>query len=101
MSMTVCGQRKIDTALIVEKCIKDPVIVSHFRTVVEDSEAQCSNKTLLSDLMTSIIKLYVRVRSFSYAKDIIQRFKVKEQLVKSKALRKEIKRSSNNPQVQE
>ena len=100
-NVAVCGQRKIDTALIVEKCIKDPEVVSHFRTVVEESETHCCNKTLLSDLLTSIIKLYVRVRSFSYAKDIIQRFKVKDKLLKSKALRKEIKRSGNNPQAQE
>ncbi len=96
-----CGQRKINTALEVEKCVKDPEIVSHFNTIVEESETDCNDKTLLSDLLTSIIKLYVRVRSFSYAKDIIQRYKVKEKLVKSKALRKEIQRSSSNPNVQE
>ena len=101
LNVAVCGQRKIDTALIVEKCIKGPEVVSHFRTVVEESETHCCNKTLLSDLLTSIIKLYVRVRSFSYAKDIIQRSKVKDKLLKSKALQKEIKRSGNNPQAQE
>ena len=69
---------KSTQSFILEKCSKDPEIVSHFRTVVGESETDCSNKTLQSDLLTSIIKLYVRVRLFSYAKDIIQRFKVKD-----------------------
>ncbi|XP_065060266.1 uncharacterized protein LOC135687598 [Rhopilema esculentum] len=71
--------------------------ISHYQAVLEDSEVDCYNKTLLFDLLTSIIKLHVRVRSFSYAKDVIQRFKVRDRLSKSRALRKEIKRSSSNP----
>ena len=40
----------------------------------------------------SIINLYVRFRSFSLAKDIIEKYKVNAKKIKAKALRKEISR---------
>lgn len=99
----VCGQRSINVDLIVTNCVKDSEVYSIFNTIVESSELNCvEDKHFISDLLTSIIKLYVKVRSFSYAKDIIQKFKVKDKSVKdkAKALRKELKRSSEKPDEQ-
>ena len=45
------------------------------------------------DVLHCIINLYVRVRSFSTARDIIQKYKVKSKQNKNKSLRKEISRS--------
>jgi uncharacterized C2H2 Zn-finger protein len=42
--------------------------------------------------LENIIKLYIKVRSFSYARDYISKFKIKQKAAKSKALRKELKR---------
>ena len=43
------------------------------------------------DVLHNIIQMYVRVHSFSFANDIIQKHKMK---LKSKALRKDISRAS-------
>ena len=50
-----------------------------------------SNKLCLEN----IIKLYLKVCSFSYAKDYISKFNIQRKAAESKALRRELKRSSN------
>ena len=50
-----------------------------------------SNKLCLEN----VIKLYLKVRSFSYAKDYISKFNIQRKAAKSKALHRELKRSSN------
>ena len=47
-------------------------------------ESSCTQKLCLEN----IVKLYVRVRSFSYARHYITKYKIKEKKTKSKALRK-------------
>ena len=42
--------------------------------------------------LENIVKLYLKVRSFSYAKDYIAKYKIKEKQTKTKALRSELKR---------
>ena len=46
--------------------------------------------------LENIVKLYLRVRSFSYAKDFISKFKIQQKAKKSKGLRKELKKYSEN-----
>ena len=53
---------------------------------------KCQNKV---KLCLENIKLYLKVRSFSYAKDYISKFNIQRKAAKSKALRRELKRSSN------
>jgi len=50
-------------------------------------------KNVSKDVLHSFVNLYIRVRSFSLTKDIIQDFKIKTKQAKGKALRKEIQRS--------
>ena len=53
-----------------------------------------SDKNVAADLLQNIITLYVKVRSFSFAKDIIQNFKLQGKThCKAKSLRKEIKKA--------
>ena len=54
-----------------------------------------SDKNVAADLLQNIITLYVKVHSFSFAKDIIQNFKLQGKThSKAKSLRKEIKKAS-------
>ena len=48
--------------------------------------------------LENIVKLYLRVRSFSYAKDIISKFKIQQKAKKRKGLRKELKKYSEDKQ---
>ena len=52
------------------------------------------------DVLQNIVSLYVRVRAFSFAKDIIQQHKIKSKLTKAKSLRKEISRSCQKTEDQ-
>ena len=46
--------------------------------------------------LENIVKLYLSVRSFSYAKDYISKFKMQQKAKKSKGLRKELKKYSES-----
>ena len=51
---------------------------------------ECSKLTL-----ENFVKLYVRIRGFSYAKVIVNKYKLKEKASKTKALRNELKNKSS------
>ena len=50
------------------------------------------------DALQNIIDLYIRVRSFSFARDVVQKYKLQMKLIKEKALRKHISRASVSPE---
>jgi hypothetical protein len=85
--------QKIDIKNVTQKSVQDPDVVSAFNTIVSESALHIDN-SVSKDILHCIINLYVRVRSFSLAKDIIQKYKIKQKQVKAKALRKEIQRAS-------
>jgi hypothetical protein len=43
--------------------------------------------------LENIVKLFLKVRSFSYVRDYITQYKIREKQRKSKALRKDLKKS--------
>ena len=49
------------------------------------------------DLLTNILSLYVKVRSFSHAKDVVNKFEFEQKKGKRKAPRKEIQRDTEEP----
>ena len=44
--------------------------------------------------LENVVKLYLKVRSFSYARDYLNKYKIKQKHVNKKALRKDLKRST-------
>lgn len=84
--------QRVDIIEIAQKSASDSDVVSSYQTMVPEAEL-VPTKNVCKDVLHSIVNLYIRVRSFSLAKDIIQNFKVKAKQTKGKALRKEIKRS--------
>ena len=91
--------QRVDITGITQKSVSDSDVVSSYQTIVSDAEL-VPTKNVSKDILHSIVNLYIRVRSFSLAKDIIQDCKMKAKQAKGKALRKEIKRSCNE-QTQE
>ena len=73
-----------------EMCIRDS-----YNTLLANSELRI-DKHVAKDVLQSILDLYIRVRSFSFAKDIVQRYKIHTKQLKDTALRKEISRASNS-----
>lgn len=92
-----CGDltmRNIPTDMICASTLNCPLVKSLWDNIVLDSgvEQSCSTQKLL---LENIVKLYLRVRSFSYARDYISKYKIKAKQTKSKALRKDLKRSKD------
>ena len=87
------GLRKLDCTDIVSKSTHDIDVVSAYHLVLSDAELTVES-TVAKDVLHNIIQLYLRVRSFSLAKDIIQNHKIKAKQLKSKVLHKDISRAS-------
>ena len=87
--------RKIPAEAICESTLSSPVVKSLWENIVLESgieESSCTQKLCLEN----IVKLYVRVRSFSYARDYISKYKIKEKQTKSRALRKDLERGKDD-----
>jgi hypothetical protein len=87
--------RNIPTEIIYNSTIDSPQVKSLWDSIVLASSVEASSLT--SKLcLENIIKLYVRVRSFSFAKDYITKYKIKAKQIKKKSLRKEMKKGSKD-----
>ena len=75
--------------------LDSPLVMSLCDNILQGCGQEISKQTHTIFLETIII-LYLKVRSFSYAKDYINKFKVQQKTGKSKALRKELKRKSSD-----
>ena len=83
--------RSIPTECICNSVLESPVVKSLWENIVLSSGVESSSATPKLCL-ENIINLYLKVRSFSYAKDYIAKYKIKEKQTKTKALRKDLKR---------
>ena len=86
------SSHKIDIQLILFKSINDSSVKSNLQELCHAAELNVS-KNIAKDILFSIVKLYIQIRSFSYARDIMQKYKIGGQCGKAKGLRKEIKRA--------
>ena len=82
-----------DVTCVISRSVHDAEVVSAYNSMLLDSELMVNNG-VAKDVLHTIIELYVKVRSFSFAKDIIQRHKMKLKQLKSNALGKEISRAN-------
>ena len=84
--------RKIDIGKISDKLMNDADIISMFSAVSDCSDVQNEIK---ENILQKMLHLYLRVRSFSLAKDITTKQKKlhAQTKAKNKGLRKEIKKS--------
>lgn len=88
---------KINVNEIRFKATRDLEVVSAYNTMVANAELKIDDN-VAKDVLQNILDLYIRVRSFSFAKDIVQKYKMQSKRVKEKALRKEISRASKESQ---
>ena len=83
---------KVDIAGIAQESISDCDVLSSYNLILAEAELE-PDQHVEKDVLHNIVSLYVRVRAFSFAKDIIQRYKIKSKQTKAKSLQKEISRS--------
>ena len=85
----------LDLAGITHKAISD--ILANFNLMVTDTDIK-PDSHVSKEVLYGIVKLYLRVRAFSVAKDFIQKYKIQTKQTKAKSLRKEIGRSQSDQQ---
>ena len=95
-----CELHKIETKKILSEVVHDTDVASNYNSLLGETE-MLVNSDVAKNTLQSIIELYLKVRSFSYAKDIVQKYKQNEHKSRSKALRKKIKRASSKPNIEQ
>ena len=93
--VTTCiGEKKLEINTILFRSLSHPDILSAFDTLIATSELK-PEEHVAKDTLHSIVHLYVKVRAFSLAKDVVQKYKLAaKSKLKQKALRKEIQRAA-------
>ena len=86
--------RNIPTAQISFLTLNSPKVKSLWDNIVVASGIPSTSSTAKLCL-ENVVKLYLKVRSFSHAKDYVQKYKIKEKEVRKRALRKDMKQSSD------
>lgn len=84
--------QRVDICGITQKTISDCDVLCNYNLILCEAELEPVSH-ISKEVLHSIVSLYVRVRAFSFAKDFIQRYKVKAKQTKAKSLRREISRS--------
>ena len=85
--------RNIPIDKICMSTLSSPTVKSLWDNIVVSSGVDQTSSTQKLCL-ENVAKLYLRVRSFSYARDYITKYRIKEKQLKRKALRKDMKQSS-------
>ena len=85
--------RNISVDAICFSAIHLPIVKSLWENIVLCSGVDPSSPTNKLCL-ENIVKLFLKVRSFSYTKDYVTQYKIKEKQRKKKGLRKDLKQSS-------
>ena len=93
-SATANFTTKIDCPTLVNKILKDSFILAHFKIICGNAD-QVVEKEVAKNLLEHIGTLFIRVRSFSYAK-WRENHKASKSKVKSRSLRTSIKISSTS-----
>ncbi|XP_047142613.1 uncharacterized protein LOC124816919 [Hydra vulgaris] len=92
--------RKVDIANMASELITKTTVQSFYNAIVENSCQFKIDKEVKTNLLESMVKLYLRVRSFSMAKDVVQRQKAMSKKTKSKGgLRSNIKKGSDKSTI--
>jgi hypothetical protein len=86
--------RNIPTDKICFSTLESPTVKSLWDNIVLSSGINSGSSTTKLCL-ENVVKLYLKVRSFSYAKDYVVKYKIREKEVKKRALRKDMKQKSD------
>ncbi|PFX23721.1 hypothetical protein AWC38_SpisGene11730 [Stylophora pistillata] len=81
--------QRLDISSITNKATSDSDILANYNLMISDAELE-PDSHVCKDVFRGIVSVYVHVHSFSFAKDVIQHYKIKATQTKARALRKEI-----------
>lgn len=79
--------KKFNLDILLEEMLANENVVSNFEIMLEDAVVEVKDHDIAYHVLQLMVKLYIRVRAFSYAKKITELHTMKQ-----KSLRKEMKR---------
>ena len=94
LSSTKKLQNKIVSKDIVNARMKKCMVLESFAKVSPSSPDNIK-KQIASILLEDLLTLYIRARTFSYVKDKVQAFKIRNSKTKSRSLRTGMKQSTS------
>ena len=89
----------IDINEIRSRSTNDSEVLAAFNCIKANSELKVDDR-VAKDVIQNIIHFYIRVRSFLFARDVGQKYKLQMKLVK-KALRKRRRRASKDSEIRQ
>eukprot|EP00794_Sanderia_malayensis_P015523 gene15523-17106_t len=92
--------KKIDLQPMVNNLLMDTVVISMYNSLVETATSQIDSE-VKTNLLENMLKLYLHVEAFSFARDITDKYKYASKKNKTKALRKGIKKATDQPDINE
>ena len=91
-TITSVPTTKIDCKSIVSTLMKNPIIHENMSKIRSKSTDTIIKKEINLNLLEDLLTLYIRVRTFSFAKGQIQSHKIKQSRLKSRSLRTSLKK---------
>ena len=90
----------IENEKITKSLLKSIKVISHLNSFVDCNSSNKLNEEVKLNVLEQMLKLYIRVRSFSYAKDFTNKQK-QHSSNQNKALRKGLKKTTSKPVIEE
>ena len=87
--------RKIDVNRIVVVLLKNSEVLNNFNSICSETEEPV-DKEISLNLLENLLSLYLRLRSFSFAKDKVQKHQLLAKSKQKRSLRTGLKQASNN-----
>ena len=86
-------QTSTDSTSLVIEMLQNGHVVSSYQLICYGVESKVPDE-ICFNILEKMLLLFTRVRTFSYAKDIREKYKIKKKQVKKSSLRTEIKRQA-------
>ena len=90
----------IENEKIIKSLLENIKVISHLNSFVDCNSSNKLNEEVKLNVLEQILKLYIRVHSFSYAKDFTDKQK-QHSSNQNKALRKGLKKTTSKPVIEE
>ena len=84
------GLSRVDIAGIAQESISDCDVLTNYNLILAEAEWEPGKHVEKDVLWHNVVSLYVRVRAFSFAKNVILLYKIKSKQTNAKPLRKKI-----------
>ena len=90
----------IENEKITKSLLENIKVISHLNSFVDCNSSNKLNEEVKLNVLEQMLKLYIRVHSFSYVKDFTDKQK-QHSSNQNKALRKGLKKTTSKPVIEE